>query len=65
MNKLEAKIFKAIDNKKLNLKILGERKWYSYFIRVTELIWRSNNYDGYKIEVYDEKYGNHLTTIFL
>jgi hypothetical protein len=62
---IESKIKRAIKTKKLNPEILGERNWYNYFIRITELVWKSNNYDGYKIEVYNEKYGNHLTTIVI
>jgi hypothetical protein len=65
MSNLETKILKAIESNKLNPEILGERVWYNYFIRVTELIWHNNNYDGYKIEVYDDKYGNHLSTIVI
>ncbi len=61
----ENKILKAIETNKLNPKILGERNWFNYFIRITELVWSRNNYDGYKIEVYNEKYGQHLTTIFI
>ncbi|KRT15103.1 hypothetical protein ASU31_15605 [Pedobacter ginsenosidimutans] len=63
MNKLEAKVLKAIDTKKLNPEILGERKWYNYFIRVTELVWSRNFRDGYLIEIYSEKSGNHLLSL--
>jgi len=63
MNPIEEKIKRAIETNKLNPKILGERRWYSYFIRVTELVWARNFHDGYKIEVYTEKYGNHLVTV--
>ena len=65
MNKLENKILKAIETNKLNPEILGERNWYNYFIRVTELVCSRNNYDGYKIEVYEKKYGSHLNTIIV
>ena len=65
MISIETKIRQAIDTKKLNPEILGERNWYNYFIRITELVWRSHNYDGYKIEVYNEKYGKHLSTIVI
>lgn len=65
MNSLEFKILKAIKNNKLNPEIIGERNWFNYFIRITELVWDRNNYDGYKIEVYNEKHGKHLTTIFI
>jgi hypothetical protein len=27
------------------------------------LVWARNFHDGYQIEVYTEKYGDHLTTI--
>ncbi|WP_300979315.1 hypothetical protein [Flavobacterium sp.] len=62
---IETKIQKAIINNKLNPSILGERKWYNYFIRVTKLVWVRNFHDGYLIEVYDEKHGNHLVTVTL
>ncbi|ELM3644426.1 hypothetical protein ABF179_001116 [Flavobacterium psychrophilum] len=52
MNKLETKILKAIQTNKLNSEILGKTKWYNYFIRVTELVWSINLYDGYLIEAY-------------
>jgi hypothetical protein len=65
MTSVQTKIEKAIETNKLNLKIIGERKWYSYFIRVTKLVWNRNLYDGYQIDVYNEKYGLHLTTIIL
>lgn len=60
----ENKIIKAIISNKLNLEILGERQWYNYFIRVTELVWDRNLNEGYKIEVYREKYGEHIATVF-
>lgn len=65
MTKPETKILKAIETKKLNPEILGERNWYNYFIRITELVWNRNNFDGYRIEVYNEKHGEHLTTIII
>ncbi|WP_026775932.1 hypothetical protein [Polaribacter sp. Hel_I_88] len=62
MNKIEAKVLEAIESNKLNPEILGERNWYNYFIRITELVWSRNFFDGYLVEVYnkDEK---HLCTI--
>jgi len=65
MNKmdLEIKVKRAIENNKLSLNKLGERNWYKYFIRITELVWARNFHDGYQIEVYTEKYGEHLVTI--
>jgi hypothetical protein len=63
MKMIEEKIKRAIETNKLNLKILGERYWYNYFIRTTELVWSRNLHDGYKIEVYIEKYSEHLATI--
>jgi len=63
MTKIEEKILKAVKTNKLNLEIIGERNWYNYFIRVTQLVWSRNLYDGYLIEVYDEKYGNHLASV--
>lgn len=62
--KIESKIRKSLKTNKLNPKILGERNWYNYFIRVTELVWARNNYDGYQIEVYsDNSKRDHLVTI--
>ena len=63
--KIEEKIKRAIKTNKLNLKILGERYWYGYFIDVTELVWARNLHDGYQIEVYTKKHGSHLTTILI
>jgi len=62
---IEDKIKQAIKTNKLSVNILGERQWYNYFIRVSELVWARNLRDGYQIEVYDEEYGNHLTTIII
>lgn len=63
---VETKILKAIESNKLNLRILGERNWYHYFICVTELVWSRNNYDGYKIDVFTNKFKEtHLATIFV
>ena len=63
MKTIEEKVRRAIETNKLNPEILGGRCWYGYFIRTTELIWAKNLHDGYKIEVYSEKYGNHLATV--
>lgn len=60
---IEQKILRAIETKKLNPEILGERTWYGYFIRTTELVWAHNFRNGYQIEVYSEKYGDHLVTV--
>jgi hypothetical protein len=60
---IEEKIRRAIETNKLNPETSGERNWYQYFIRITKLVWSRNFHDGYKIEVYDEQYGNHITTI--
>ncbi len=62
---IENKIKQAVQSNKLNPKILGERQWYSYSIRITELIWSRNLRDGYKIEVYSKKYGEHFSTIYI
>lgn len=66
MNKLQAKIFKALETNKLNPAKLGERKWYNYFISVNELVWARNFIDGYSIDIYsnENKY-NHLATYTL
>jgi hypothetical protein len=63
MVNINEKILKAIETNKLNPEILGERNWYNYFIRITELSWCRNFNDGYLIEVYTEKYGNHMASI--
>ncbi|TAF76154.1 MAG: hypothetical protein EAZ53_04455 [Bacteroidetes bacterium] len=63
MSIIEAKILKSVETNKLNPTILGERKWYNYFIRVTELVWNRNFHDGYLIEVYNKKYGRHLCSV--
>lgn len=66
MNTLELKIRRAIETKKFNIEILGERNWYNYFIRVSELVWVRNNYDGYQIEVYSDcSKINHLGTVII
>ncbi len=57
--KLEQKIKKAIDNKRLKL-LNGNKYWYGYFLSIQELVWVRNNHDGYLIDVYDEEYGSHL-----
>lgn len=64
MSKIENKILKAIENKKLNLQVLGDRKWYDYFISVNKLVWSRNLWDGYEIHVYsDECKSRDLGTI--
>jgi hypothetical protein len=63
MKTIEEKVKQAVETNKLNPEILGERSWYNYFIRTTELIWARNFYDGYKIEVYTEKHGEYLATV--
>lgn len=63
MKNLQSKILNALKTYKLNPEILGERNWYNYFIRITELSWSRNFHDGYLIEVYTEKYGDHLASI--
>jgi len=60
---IEKKIKHSVETNKLNLEILGERFWYGYFIRITELVWARNFHDGYQIEVYTRKYGEHLASI--
>ncbi len=62
---IQEKIKQSVRTNKLNPEILGERKWYNYFIIVTELIWSRNLKDGYQIEVYCEKYGKHITTVII
>lgn len=62
---IQDKIKKALKTNKLNPNILGERNWYNYFIRTTELVWNRNFHDGYQIEVYSKQYGKHLTTVII
>ncbi len=59
------KILRAIDSGKLSLKTEGERRWFSYRIRITILYWRRNLFDGYKIEIYDGQTYFHLDTIII
>lgn len=47
MNKIETKILKAIQTNRLNPEILGKRKWYNFFLQVTELVWSWNLFDGF------------------
>ena len=64
MISVENKILKALKTNKLNPEILGERIWFNYFIRVTELVWARNNYDGYQIDVFtDNSNREHLVTV--
>mgnify|MGYP000523465078 FL=1 len=64
MISVENKILKALKTNKLNPEILGERIWFNYFIRVTELVWARNNYDGYQIDVFtDNSKREHLVTV--
>lgn len=63
MIKIELKVKRAVETNKLKLEMLGERNWYNYFIRVSKLIWERNNYEGYLVEVYTKKYGDHLASI--
>ncbi|MDR3227207.1 MAG: hypothetical protein LBT56_06000 [Prevotellaceae bacterium] len=65
MKNIEEKVKRAIETNKLNPKVLGERNWYNYFIRITELVWARNFHDGYRIEVYEKQYGSHLTTVVI
>ena len=66
MNKLETKILKAIKTNKLNPEILGERKWYNYFISVNELVWTRNLWNGYSIDIYsNESKSEHLGNYWL
>ena len=58
------KINRAILNKRLNIDQEGEKYWYNYKLRITNLYWARNLYDGYKIEVYDKKSETHLDTIW-
>lgn len=62
---LENKILKAASNNKLSLNKAGERNWYNHFIRITPLKWAINLKDGYKIEVYQKRYGEHLVTVII
>ncbi len=66
MRKLQTKILQALQTKKFNPEILGERKWYNYFISVDELFWARNFIDGYLIHVYSNEFkSEHLATYTL
>lgn len=66
MSKLQYKILNALKTNKLNPAILGERKWYNYFISVSELVWARNFIDGYLIHIYSDKYKlKHIATYTL
>ena len=65
MKPIEQKIRRAVETNKLSLIKLGERRWFNYFIRVTELVWVRNLRDGYQVEVYDKEYSVHLATIII
>ena len=61
---IETKIKQAVQTNKLNPQILGERKWYNYYIQVNKLIWNRNFWDGYQIHIYSDKYKTeHLATV--
>ena len=61
---IETKILKALEVNKLNPEILGERKWYNYFISVNKLVWSRNLWDGYEIHIYSDEYKTlHLGTV--
>jgi hypothetical protein len=61
---IETKILKALEVNKLNPEILGERKWYNYFISVNKLVWARNLWDGYEIHVYSDEYKTSHLGIF-
>jgi hypothetical protein len=66
MSKLQTKILNALQTKKFNPEILGERKWYNYFISIEELVWARNFIDGYLIHIYsDSAKSEHLATYTL
>lgn len=63
---LKTKLLNALKSNKLNPKILGERKWYNYFIQVNELVWSRNLWNGYEIYVYSNEYkSEHLGSFWL
>lgn len=64
-NKISNKILKALKTNKFNPQITGERFWYNYFIRVSDLVWARNLVDGYQIEVYADKNDKHVATFEL
>lgn len=64
-NKIRNKILSTLKTNKFNPEIVGERYWYNYYLRVSELVWARNLIDGYKIEVFAGKYGEHLGTFEL
>lgn len=62
MNTVEAEILRAVKTNRLNPEILGKRKWHNYLLRVSELVWSTNLYDGYLIEVFN-KDKKHLCSL--
>lgn len=62
----ESKISRTLQTNKFNPTTFGERKWFNYFISVTELTWARNFIDGYLINVYSDKYkSEHLASYTL
>jgi hypothetical protein len=67
-HRLDEKLKKAIENDNFNFeKYLGEgKKWYQYYLIVSELVWARNFHDGYIIEVYDDlENKNHFGTFLI
>lgn len=65
-SKIESRILKALETKKLNPNKLGGRNWYDYFITINELVWARNLKDGYEIHVYNNSSkSEHLETIII
>jgi len=53
-SKIEKMIKKSVDNNKLKL-VAGKRNWKKYILNITELCHARNNYNGYIIDVFDQK----------
>ncbi len=66
MQNLQTKILNALITNKFNPTILGERKWYNYFISIDEFVWARNFIDGYLIHIFTDEYkSEHLATYTL
>jgi ppGpp synthetase/RelA/SpoT-type nucleotidyltranferase len=56
------KVYEAITNDNFDFD-KGSREWHKMYLDITPLVWARNMQDGYKIDVYSERYGEHLGTI--
>jgi uncharacterized protein YjbI with pentapeptide repeats len=59
---IKDKIIQALRNGRLNPDN-GDRYWHQYYLAIVPLVWARNLMDGYQIDVYSEKDGDHLLRI--